>query len=63
MSNVGGVLFGVVMWADSLRECCLWEVTGSMENVVVQMVVGVVESMLMAGSGMLLEVVMVQLIV
>ena len=37
--------------------------TGSIENVVVvEMVVGVVESVVMADSGMLLEVVMVQLI-
>ena len=64
MSNVGGGFFGVVMWADSLMECCLWEVTGSIANVVVvEMVVGVVKSVVMADSGMLLEVVMVQLIV
>ena len=64
MSNVGGRLFGVVMREESLMECCLWEVTGSVENVVVvEMVVGMVESMVMAGSGVLLEVVMVQLIV
>ena len=37
--------------------------TGSIENVVVvEMVVGVVESVVMGDSGMLLEVVMVQLI-
>ena len=53
MSNVGGGLFGVVMWADSLMECCLWEVTGSIANVVVvEMVVGVVKSMVMADSRM-----------
>ena len=63
MSNFGRGLFGVVMRADALMECCLWEVTGSIENVVVvEMVVGVVESVVMADSGMLLEVVMVQLI-
>ena len=63
MSNVGGCLVGVVMSADYLMECCLWEVAGSIENVVVvEMVVGVVESVVMADSGMLLEVVMVQLI-
>ena len=54
----------VVMWADSLMECCLWEVTGSIEKVVVvKMVVGVVESIVMADSRVLFEVVMVQLIV
>ena len=53
MSNVGGGLFGVVMWADSLMECCLWEVTGSIANVVVvEMVVGVFKSMVMADSRM-----------
>ena len=64
MSNVGGRLFGVMMRVDSLMECCLWEVTGSIENaVVVKMVVGVVESVAMADSRVLLEVVMVQLTV
>ena len=53
----------VVMRADSLMECCLWEVTGSIEKVVVvKMVVGVVESVVMADSRVLFEVVMVQLI-
>ena len=48
MSNFGRGLFGVVMRADALMECCLWEVTGSIENVVVvEMVVGVVESVVM----------------
>ena len=28
ISIVGGRLFGVVMWAESLMECCLGEVTG-----------------------------------
>ena len=65
MSNVGGSLFGVVTRADSLMECFLGEVTGSIENVVVvKMLVGVVESMVLADSGVLLEVVkLVQLIV
>ena len=64
MSHVGGGLFVVVMRADSLMECCLWEVTSSIENVVVvEMVVGVVKSVVAADSGMLLEVVLVQLIV
>ena len=64
MSNVSGRLFDVVMQTDSLMACCLWEVTGSVENVVVvEMVVEVVESMVMAGSGVFLEVVMVQLTV
>ena len=64
MSNVGGCLFGVVMRADFSMECCLWEVTGSIVNVaVVEVVVGMVESVVMADLGMLLEVVMVQLIV
>ena len=40
-------------------ECCLGEVAGSIENVVVvEMVAGVIESMVMADSGVLLEVVM-----
>ena len=65
MSNVGGRLFGVVMRADSLMECCLGEATGSIkEVVVVEMVVGVVESVVLADSGVLLEaVILVQLIV
>ena len=64
MSNVSGRLFDVVMQTDSLMACCLWEVTGSVENVVVvEMVVEVVESMVIAGSGVFLEVVMVQLTV
>ena len=64
MSNVGGRLIGVVMQANSLMECCLWEVTGSIESVVVvEMVVGVVQSVVMADSRVLLEVVMMQLIV
>ena len=64
MFNVGGRLIGVVMPADSLMECCLWEVTGSIETVkVVEMVVGVVESVVMADSVVFFEVVMVQLIV
>ena len=65
MSNVGGHLFGLMMQADSLMESYLGEVTGSIENVVVvEMVVGVVESVVLADSGVLLEVViLVQLIV
>ena len=65
MSNVGGRLFSVVMRADSLMECCLGEATGSIkEVVVVEMVVGVVESVVLADSGVLWKVVvLVQLIV
>ena len=65
MSNFGGRLFGVVMRADSLMEYCLGEATGSIkEVVVVEMVVGVVESVVLADSGVLLEaVILVQLIV
>ena len=65
MSIVGGCLIGVVMRADSLMECCLGEVTGSIEIVVVvKMVVGVVERVVLADLGVLLEVViLVQLIV
>ena len=65
MSNVGGCLIGVVMRADSLMECCLGEVTGSIEIVVmIKMVVGVVERVVLADLGVLLEVViLVQLIV
>ena len=65
MSNVGGCLIGVVMRADSLMECCLGEVTGSIEIVVVvKMVVGVVERVVLADLGVLLEVViLLQLIV
>ena len=64
MSNIGGHLFGVVIRADSLIECSFEEVTDSTKNVVVvEMVAGVVESMVMNDSGVLLEVVMVQLIV
>ena len=64
MSNVGGRLFGVVMRADSLMDCCLWEVTGSIENVVVVEMVAVgVESMVMADSGVFLEEVMVRVLV
>ena len=65
MSIVGGRLFGVVMWAESVVECCLGEVTGSIENVVmVKMLVRAVESMVLTDSVVLLEVViLVQLIV
>ena len=65
MSNVCWRLFGVVMLADSLMGCWLGEVTGSIkEVVVVEMVVGVVESVVLADSGVLLAVViLVQLIV
>ena len=43
MSSVGGRLFGVVIRADSLMECCLEEVTGSIMKVVVaKMVVEVI---------------------
>ena len=33
MSNVCGHLFGMVIWKDSLMECCLGEVTGSIKEV------------------------------
>ena len=54
MSNVGGRLF-----------CCLGELTGSIkEVVVVEMVGGIVESVVLVDSEVLLEVViLVQLIV
>ena len=55
MSNVGGHPFAIVMRADSLMEfflfdgSCLWEVTGSMkEVVVVEMVVGKVNRVVLA---------------
>ena len=64
MSNVGGHLFGMVLWADSLMEFfffdgdCSGKVTGSKkEVVVVEMVVGVVERVVWANLGVLLEVV------
>ena len=65
MYNVGGRFFGVAMQADSLMECCLVEMTGSIENVVVvDMLVRVVKSVILANSRVLLEVVvLVQLIV
>ena len=70
-SNVGGRLFGVVMRADSLMEfflfdgSCLREVAGLIKEVmVVEMVVGIVESVDLADLGVLLEVViLVQLMV
>ena len=53
MSNVGGRLF-----------CCLGELTGSIkEVVVVEMVGGIVESVVLVDSEVLLEVILVQLIV
>ena len=65
ISNVSGCLFGWVMWADSLMECCLGEVTHSIkEVVVVKMVMGMVESIVLIVSEVLLEVViLIQLIV
>ena len=58
MSNVGGHPFAVVTRADSLMEfflfdgSCLWEVTGSMkEVVVVGMVVGMVKRVVLANLG------------
>ena len=64
MSNVGGRLFVVAMW-EKFLDCCLGEVTDSIENVVVVgMLVGVVESVVLADLEVLLEVViLVQLIV
>ena len=65
MSNVGGHLFVVAMREEFLMDCCLGEVTDSIENVVVvEMLVGVVESVVLADLEVLLEVViLVQLIV
>ena len=40
MSNIGGRFFGVVMRVDSLMECCLGELTGSIKDVVVVEMVG-----------------------
>ena len=64
MSNVGGHPFVVVMWEDPLMEfllfdgSCLGEEIGSTKEVlVVEMVVGMVESMVLADLGLLLEVV------
>ena len=53
------------MWAESVMECYLGEVTGSIENVVmVKMLVRAIESMVLTDSVVLLEVViLVQLIV
>ena len=70
-SNVGGRLFGVVMRADSLMEFFLFdgsglrEVAGLIKEVmVVEMVVGIVESVDLTDLGVLLEVViLVQLMV
>ena len=70
-SNVGGRLFGVVMRADSLMEfflfdgSCLREVAGLIKEVmVVEMVVGIVESVDLTDLEVLLEVViLVQLMV
>ena len=70
-SNVGGRLFGVVMRADSLMEfflfdgSCLRKVAGLIKEVmVVEMVVGIVESVDLTDLGVLLEVViLVQLMV
>ena len=71
MSNVGGHPYGVVMRADSLMEfflfdgSCLGKVTSSTKEVVlVEIVVGIVESVVLADLGVLLEVViLVQLMV
>ena len=71
MSNVGEHSFGMVMQADSLMEfsffdsCCLGKVTGSKKEVVViKMVVAMVERVVLANVGVLLEVViLVQLMV
>ena len=64
MSNVGGDPFVVVMREDSLIKfllfdgSCLGEEIGSTKEVlVVEMVVGMVESMVLADLGLLLEVV------
>ena len=71
MSNAGGHPFGIVMQVDSLMEFfffdggCLGKVTDSKkEVVVVDMVVGMVERMVLANLGVLMEVViLVQLMV
>ena len=50
--------------ANFLMECCLGEVTGSIEVVAVEMAVGVVVIVVLADSGILYEVViLVQLVV
>ena len=52
ISNVSGCLFGGVMRADSLMECCLREVIHSIKEVVVfEMIVGVVECCLRGVIG------------
>ena len=71
MSNVGEHSFGMVVQTDSLMEffffdgCCLGKVTGSKkEMVVIKMVVAMVERVVLANVGVLLEVViLVQLMV
>ena len=71
MPNVGGHPYDVVMWADFLMEfflfdgSCLGKVTGSTKEVaLVEIVVGIVESVVLADLGVLLEVViLVQLMV
>ena len=52
ISNVSGCLFGGVMRADSLMECCLGEVIHSIKEVVVlEMIVGLVECCLRGVIG------------
>ena len=64
MSNVGGHLFVVVMWEDPLMEFLLFdgsclgeEFSSRKEMLVVEMVMGIIESMVLADLGLLLEVV------
>ena len=69
MSNVGGRPFGMVMHTDSLMDFfffdggCLGKVTGSKREVVmVEMILGMIEGMILANFGMLLEMaILVQL--
>ena len=69
MSNDGGDPFGMVMWASSLKEvfcsggsCCLGQMTGPREEVVVvEMVVGMVWREVLTNLVVLMEVVILVL--
>ena len=69
MSNDGGRTFGMIMWASSLKEvfcsggsCCLGQVTGPREEVVVvEMVVGMVWREVLTNLVVLMEVVILVL--
>ena len=71
MSNAGGHCYGIMMQADYLMEFllfdggCLGKMTGlKNEVVVVELVVGVVRSMVLANLGVLMDVViLVQLMI